>query len=121
MHSHRLCSILAAVGAALLLSPARAEDATGGSAKFSDPSRPGTVKVVLARGSLHIQGADTSEVTVKSDLKPQDKKPRKDGLRVLTASASYSLVEKDNVITLDAAGDGWMGSGSDFKLSVPHN
>src|SRR6185503_10394412 len=47
--------------------------------------------------------------------------PRKDGLRVLTTAGSFSLTEKDNVITLDAASDGWQGGSSDLRVSVPRN
>jgi hypothetical protein len=46
---------------------------------------------------------------------------RKDGLRVLTAASSFALSEKDNVVTLDAAGDGPHGAGSDFTLTTPRN
>ena len=89
--------------------------------KFSDPGKPGTVKISLGRGELQVTGADTQEVTVKSEAKAATSKPRKDGLRVLSAASSYALKEKDNVVTLDAAAhDGGQGSG-DFKLTVPRN
>jgi hypothetical protein len=58
---------------------------------------------------------------VKSEAKPATKKPRKDGLRVLTASTGYALNEKDNVVTLDALGEGWAGAPSDFNITVPRN
>lgn len=101
-----------------LLAAARAEENTS-TIKFSDPAKPGTLKVQLARGTLRIRGADTDAISVKSEAKPATKAPRKDGLRVLTASSSFALSEKDNVVTLDAASDGWHGAGSDFTLSIP--
>ena len=110
----------AAAFAVMLLAAARGEDGTS-TIKFSDPSKPGTVKIQLARGDLHVRGADTAEVSVKSNARPVAKAPRKDGLRVLTASSSFALSEKDNVVTLDAASDGWQGGGSDFGLTVPRN
>src|SRR4051812_10852789 len=121
MKSVRLLSPLAcaAVFAVCSLGALRAEEQPS-TIKFSDPSKPGTVKVVLAHGDLRIQGADTKEVTVKTDSKPVSR-PRKDGLRVLTASSSYSLTEKDNVATLDAMAEGWAGSSADFQLTVPRN
>jgi hypothetical protein len=102
---------------ALAIVAARAEEST--TIKFSDPGKPGTLKIALARGDISIQGADTADVSVKSEMPPQQRPARKDGLRVLTESASYSLTEKDNVITLDALSDGWMGTPSDFRISVP--
>ncbi len=90
--------------------------------KFSDPAKPGTVKISLGRGELQIVGADTTDVTVKSEAKAVTSKPRQDGLRVLSAASSYSLKEKDNVVTLDAAAHDWGKGGSgDFKLTVPRN
>ena len=110
--------VLAAAVALLLLAAARAEEAVT-KIKFSDSAKPGTVKIVLARGDLRIRGDDTTEVTVKSEAKPVTKTTRKDGLRVLTASSSFALTEKDNVITLDALSDGWVGNASDFQIIVP--
>jgi hypothetical protein len=110
--------LLAAAMALLLLTAARAEDPVG-SIRFSDPSRPGTVKIQIGRGNVRVRGGDAPEVTVKSDARPATKATRKDGLRVLTSSSSYALSEKDNVITLDAISDGWHGGGADFTLTVP--
>lgn len=107
-----------AVALAAVLGVARAETATN-TVKFSDPTKPGTLKIAVARGDLRIQGADTQEVAVSSDAPAQTHAPRKDGLRVLTSSASYDLNEKDNVITLDAMSDSWMGQPSDFRITVP--
>ena len=71
------------------------------SVTFSDPARPGTLRVQLARGDLRIQGADTTAVTVRSSARATDRQPRKDGLRVLAAASGYTLTEKDNVAVLD--------------------
>jgi hypothetical protein len=89
--------------------------------KFSDPAKPGTLKIAVGRGDIRIQGEAAAEISVKSEVKPVTAKPRKDGLRVLTTSAAYSLNEKDNVVTLDALSDGWMGAPSDFRVTVPRN
>src|SRR5688572_13113710 len=90
--------------------------------KFSDPAKPGTVKINLGRGELRVQGADTSEVTVKTDAKATTSQPRKDGFRVLSAASSFELRERDNIITLDTAKE-WSGRGgkADFDLTVPRN
>ena len=125
MKSVRLYSslLLAAAFALLLLTAARAEEGVT-AVKFSDPAKPGTLKVVVAHGDIRITGADTAEVTVKSEAKPVTQKPRKDGLRVLTASSSYALTEIDNVVTLDALSQGWGSSGgwggaANFRITVP--
>ena len=114
------CLLAAALAAGgTLVTPARAAD-DGSTIKFSNPSKPGTLKIQLARGELRIKGADVSEISVKTDAKPV-RSQRKDGLRVLTASTGFSLVEKDNVVTLDTLAEGWHGSGADFTLTVPRS
>lgn len=123
MNSSRLFPsfLVACVVTMLLLSAARgADDAT--TIAFSDPSKPGTIKVSLARGSLLVTGGEVTDVTVKSVAKPvTNKATRKDGLRVLSATSSFALSEKDNVVTLDAAGESARGGSNDFTLTVPRN
>ena len=63
--------------------------------------------------------SDNGEVTVKSDAQAVTSAPRKDGLRVITASSSFALSEKANVITLDATENWSHGQGGDFTLTVP--
>src|SRR5688572_12693552 len=106
---HRFSPVLLAVAlASLSLGAAHAAEDTS-SIAFSDPSKPGTLKISLTNGDLRITGSDTAEVTVRSDLQPQEKGQRRDGLRVLTSSASYSLTEKENVVTLNSGSDRWHG------------
>jgi hypothetical protein len=112
--------VLAGTWFAFAATAAGADDSST-TVKFSDPAKPGTVKVILGRGDLRVQGTDTTEVTVKSDARSQSKTARKDGLRVLSSASSFALSEKDNVVTLDAAGDGPHGAGSDFTLTTPRN
>ncbi len=123
MKSTRLHSsflLAAGLGFAFFATGLRAQE-SGNTIKFSDPAKPGTVKIVAMRGDIRIQGADTGEVTVKTEAKAVTRAPRKDGMRVLTASSSFALTEKDNVVTLDAASEGWHGGASDFNLTVPRN
>lgn len=89
--------------------------------KFSDPSKPGTIKLALGRADLKVQGANTSEVTVKSSASAVSSKPRKDGMRVLSAASSYSFGESDNVITLDTGKEWGSRGNSEFQLTVPTN
>ncbi len=113
------CSFLCAAAFALITA-ARAEE-TPTTIKFSDPAKPGTLKIVVGHGNLSIKGDEAAEITVKSEAKATSAKPRKDGLRVLSAASGYSLVEKDNIVTLDALSDGWAGGSANFRVTVPRN
>ena len=122
MNTHRFHPTLRVISVMMLagLSAAQADE-TVTNIKFSDPSKPGTVKINLGRGELRVQGTDTKEVTVKSEAKAMTSKPRKDGMRVLSAASSFALSEKDNVVTLDAASHDWGKGSGDFRLTVPRN
>lgn len=90
---------------------------------FSNPSEPGTLKVFIKMGEINIAGTDTPDVVVHTDVPPDNAPPRKDGLRVISAHATFSLTEKDNVITLDTGDEGWPASAakSEFTVMVPRN
>lgn len=88
--------------------------------KFSDPSQPGTLKISLATGDVKVTGTNTGEVTLTTDLAPESAAPRADGLRVISESTTFSLTEKDNVITLDAGQEmNFGGRDSTFEITVP--
>jgi uncharacterized protein YaiE (UPF0345 family) len=71
-------------------------------------------------GDIRIHGTDAAEITVSTELPQESAQPRADGLRVLSESASYSLTEKDNVVTLDAGQEFNFGRhDSSFDISVP--
>lgn len=109
---------LSAFLACALLAAARAEEGAS-SVKLSDPTKPARIEIMISRGNLRINGADTSEVAVKSEVKAAP--ARKDGLRVISASSGYSLAEKDNVVTLDATAESGKTGGADFSLTVPRS
>lgn len=88
---------------------------------FSDPAKPGTVKVHLGRGELRVEGSDAREVSVTSETSAVPGQPRQDGLRVISAAAGYAFKESDNVITLDATTHDPGRSGSSFHLVVPRD
>ncbi len=113
-------SLLAAATVAALLTVARAEENTT-NIKFSDPTKPGTLRISLGRGDLQVQGTDANEITVKSGAKAVTGKARKDGLREISSSSSFALSEKDNVVSLDAAAQDWGRSSGDFKITVPRS
>ncbi len=88
---------------------------------FSQPDRPGTLRVHLDRGTLVVRGAEVAEVSVKSATAPASPAKRRDGLRVLTSSSGFSFTEQDNVITLDAQGDRTTGKSARFEVTVPRS
>src|SRR4051812_21299609 len=117
-HSVLFRSIFLATAVAVL-PHARADESTT-EIKFSDPTKPGTMRIALLRAELEVRGSDAATITVKSDIKAPRSAPRKDGLRELVGSSTFVLVEKDNVVTLDATGDGARTT-SHFNVAVPRN
>lgn len=113
--------LVAAAVTVLLLTAARANESDSATIKFSDPAKPGTLKVNVTNGDIHLKGEDTNEVRVTTDLKPEEPAVRKDGLRVLTSSSSYSLTEKNNVVSLTYGTESWPTSGGEFTITVPRN
>jgi hypothetical protein len=111
------------LAALLALAPAHAAraDDTNTSIAFSDPSKPGTLKIRVMHGDVIVRGADVKEIEVKSESTAQSPTPRKDGMRVLSASSGYILSEKGNVATLEYGADGWSGASSDFEITVPRS
>lgn len=119
--------LVAAAFAALLLftamsaPAARADNRETSTIKFSDAAKPGTLKVSLAMGDVRITGADTAEITVQTEMQSDNPPPRKDGMRVLSESATFSLTEKNNIVTLDAGHELTFGGDSSFEITVPRN
>lgn len=91
--------------------------------KFSDPAKPGTLRLNLPWADVKITGTDATEVTIRSSLEKQRTKEETDeeGFRRLDTEASFEVREKDNVITLSTAGDDhtWFSPGAEFTVEVP--
>ncbi|MCW5547453.1 MAG: DUF4097 family beta strand repeat protein [Opitutaceae bacterium] len=87
---------------------------------FSDPAKPGLVRVATGTSNLQvvITGTDTDVVTVTSPLRTAGAAARTDGLRLLTESGSLSVTEKDNVITVDAGAEPTSRGGT-LTVTVP--
>ncbi len=119
-HPYRFRLLLWAALALAPLLAARAEDSVNTIA-FSDPSKPGTLKIRVWRGDVAIHGADVKEIAVKADAEDAIPTPRKDGMRVLSASSNYTVAEKGNVVTLEYGSDGWSGNSADFDITVPRS
>lgn len=120
MKTTLFCSplLLAATLTLMPLHAARAGDSES-QISFSDPSKPGTIKIHVLHGDVSVHGADVKEIAVKSESSAQSPTPRKDGMRVLSSSSGYVLSEKDNVVTLEYGGEGWTGGSADFDITVP--
>lgn len=85
--------------------------------QFSDPAKPGTVRIAIGLRDLIVTGADTDTVKVTTDLRTNASKPRSDGLRVLSEAGSLTVSEKDNVMVIDAGFES--GPGGSVTLAVP--
>ena len=120
-HSLIVASLFAA-GLACAAPLAVAAEAAANVLSFSNPAEPGTVKINLGRGELRVEGADSAEVRVRSEApSTAATKPRKDGLRVISAATSYAFKESNNIITLDATANDAGRSHANFHLTVPRN
>ena len=89
------------------------------SLKFSDPAKPGKIKLRVMWGDVTITGADALEVTIVSNIKNKNAtEKRADGLRRLDSEVTYTATEKDNVITIDLTGDGPAAAASGATLAI---
>ncbi len=113
--------LIAAAVMLLLVSAARAANPETSTLKFSDPTKPGTLKIMVSHGDIRIRGTDDTEIHVKSDAQPVTSAPRADGLRVISSSSSFSFTEKNNVAVLDYGREDWGGGSADFDITVPRN
>lgn len=121
---------LALLASFLLLIPAtraagKDDEAHGSTARvqFSDPAKPGTLKLSLPWAEARITATDGQEVVVTSTL---DQKGRaevdNEGFRRLDEDVTFEVVEKDNVATITIAGDNmWAAHGAEFDIKVPRN
>jgi len=122
MKTIRFHSPLVLVTALALASIASAgADDSSSSIAFSDPAKPGTLKIRVWHGQVTVHGADVKAIAVTSESAPVNSAPRKDGMRVLSASPTYVLSEKGNTVTLEYGADGYSGGPADFDVTVPRD
>jgi hypothetical protein len=100
--------LAAAVLIGALVVPAAAQTTV----PFSDPSRPGTVRISVLHGPITVKGANRRDVLIETKADPDDDKnaePRSGrtaGLRRLSQAAGYEAVEENNqVIITSSAND----------------
>lgn len=119
--SFRLVTAVTALLLAFTLPAAAGENNNTSTLKFSDPTKPGTLRIAVKSGDISVKGTDGDVVTVQTDLPAGEAPMRRDGLRVLSESATFNFTEKDNVVTLDTGGAVMFGPADDatFELTVP--
>ncbi|HET7537273.1 MAG TPA: DUF4097 family beta strand repeat-containing protein [Candidatus Didemnitutus sp.] len=102
---------------------ASSEEGTTVRTKFSDSSKPGTLKLSLPWAEVHITGTDGNEVLVTSTLAQKGKGEVDDeGFRRLDEEVSFELTEKNNVATIVVVGDNpWASHDAQFDIKVPRN
>lgn len=105
------------------LAVSAADETTTSSVKFSDPAKPGLLRVYISHGDLKVRGDDVDAITVRSSAQPEGRSAtRRDGLRVISTAASFSLTEKDNVVELNYGNDSRHGGGrAEFTIVVPRS
>jgi hypothetical protein len=92
--------------------------------KFSDPAKPGKLRLRVMWGDITVTGAETSEVTIVSNIKNKQQPAPKnsDGLRRLDSETTYTATEKDNVIMIELGGDSPdSSSGATLAITTPRN
>jgi hypothetical protein len=75
-------------------------------------------------GDVTITGTDAPEVTIVSNIKNKAvAEKRSDGLRRLDSEVTYTATEKDNVITIDLAGDSssQAANGATLAITTPRS
>jgi hypothetical protein len=102
------------------------EDHDGSTArvKFSDQTKPGTLKLSLPWAEARVTAIDGDEVIVSSSLDEKSRRNEVDdeGFRRLDEDLTFELVEKNNVATIVIAGDNpWLSNGAEFNIKVPRN
>ena len=108
MHNPLPKSVFVACGLLLIASAwAQNQPAKPATVQFSDPSRPGTVKVSLVVGNLKIKGYEGRDVAIVA--------PGRAGLNEGSPS-DLKMVEADNIVTVSP---GLPGSTGSLELKVP--
>jgi len=106
--------VVLAAGATLLAQQRSPEQVT---VPFSDPSRPGTVKVELVDGSITVRAENRRDVSISAGGRADgpSASQRPDGLRRLTPAAGFDVTENSNEIVIESSPN----RGGAFELRVP--
>ena len=84
---------------------------------FSDPSRPGSLKIAVISGGITIRGENRRDVSIdvrhRSDT-PGRPRETSDGLRRLTPTGGFQVIEEQNEMTISG-----LNRALDFDIRVP--
>jgi hypothetical protein len=107
--------VLALSVAAVAIEPAAPERVT---AAFSDPSRPGLLKVNLINGGIHVKGYSGKEVVVEARTRSGEPEhaPPEGMRRIPMTSSGLELQEENNIMTV---GVGVPSRTVDLDIQVP--
>ena len=87
---------------------------------LSDPSRPGTLTVAIVQGTITVKGANRKDVLIVSRQRAgrsaRWNEPDANGLRRLTPSAGFKVVEANNEVSIATLNP---NHGVDFDIQVP--
>ncbi|MCG8386701.1 MAG: hypothetical protein MJA30_14220 [Cytophagales bacterium] len=102
----------------LLISSVQAQDSGELTIPFSDPAKPGKVRVDIKKGSIEVVGSARKDVLVKYTARASKSKEQlKNGLRMIASAATdLEISEKNNYINIDS--DSW-NKGIDLVLEIP--
>src|SRR5579862_7200407 len=86
---------------------------------FSDPSRPGTVKVDLVEGSVTVHGENRKDISINASGR-ETSRPRQradtGGLRRLTPAPGFEVTEDHNEVVVESSRP---NRALDFDIRVP--
>ncbi len=115
--------VVANVGLTLLAAsslPAEPQQGSRYSVPFSDPSRPGTVRINLMHSSITVKGANGRDVIIVAQAHDGPRRPAppdSGGLRRLDPPAGVNIQEENNVLTIHGTWPG--GPTADIEVEVP--
>jgi len=98
------------------VAPAQAQDTV--TVNFSDPSRPGLLKITLLNGGIRVTGHSGKEVIIdgSSGSRPRGPRPPAGLRRIDTDVNALSIEEENNVITVTSRN---FGNSGNLDIQVP--
>ncbi len=112
-----LASVICAVSTAI---PAAQQAMDAITVPFSDPGRPGSVRVSMHSGGIVVKGGGRKDVIVSSRARAEetrrDQAPAPPGFRRLTQSAGLNITEDNNQMSINATS---MGRSMDVEVQTP--
>jgi putative adhesin len=116
--STRVVWITLLVALLLQVTPAHGQETV--TATFSDPSRPGLLKINILNGGIVVKGHSTNDVVVEmkgGGGRPKPRNTRSDGLRRIDSTGNALSVEENNNVITVAIRD--FGRSGNLEIQVP--